>query len=310
MNLGKAKFLVICGILALTTFIVFWPVHNFQFVNFDDHVYITDNPYVYSGLTRIGALWAFTTAYSSNWHPLTWLSHILDCQLFNINPGRHHMVNLLFHIANTMLLFALLLQMTRKTWQSAFVAALFALHPLHVESVAWISERKDVLSTMFWFLTIIAYVSYVSHKGIIRYFLTFMLFALGLTAKPMLVTLPFVLLLLDYWPLERFGKKNLHNLIFEKIPLFILSAVSCMVTVIVQRSGGALESTEAIPLNFRTGNALASYINYIQKTFWPVRLAFFYPHPGPDIESWHVIISLLLLLAASIYIISRRHTHK
>src|SRR4030042_1016876 len=143
MNLGKAKFLVIYAILALTTLIVFWPVRNFQFVNFDDHVYITDNPYVCAGLTRIGAIWAFTTGYSSNWHPLTWLSHMLDCQLFNTDPGRHHIVNLLFHIANTLLLFAVLSQMTRKTWQSVFVAALFALHPLHVESVAWVSERKN-----------------------------------------------------------------------------------------------------------------------------------------------------------------------
>ena len=283
MNLEKAKFLVIYGILALATFVVFWPVHNFQFVNFDDHVYITDNPYVCAGLTRIGTIWAFTTEHSSNWHPLTWLSHMLDCQLFNTDPGWHHIINLLFHIANTLLLFAVLSQMTGKIWQSAFVAALFALHPLHVESVAWVSERKDVLSTMFWFLTMIAYVCYVRHNRIISYLLTIVLFALGLMAKPMLVTLPFVLLLLDYWPLERFGKKTLYHLIFEKIPLFVLSAASCIVTVIVQRSGGALESTEAIPLNFRIANAVVSYAKYIQKTFWPDKACVFLSASGDRI---------------------------
>ncbi len=310
MNLGKVKLLVTYGTLALATFIVFWPVRNFQFVNFDDHVYITDNPYVRAGLTRVGTIWAFTAEYSSNWHPLTWLSHMLDCQLFNTDPGWHHIVNLLFHIINTLLLFSVLSRMTRKTWQSAFVAALFALHPLHVESVAWVSERKDVLSTMFWFLTIMAYVSYVSHKGIFRYLLTLVLFALGLMAKPMLVTLPFVFLLLDYWPLDRFGKKNLHNLIFEKIPLFILSAASCIVTVIVQRSGGAMESTEAMAPNLRIANAVVSYSKYIQKTFWPTKLAFFYPHPAIEFNLLPLLISLSLLLVVSIYVISHFRRHK
>jgi len=310
MNLEKTKFLVICVILALGTFIVFWPVRNFQFINFDDHVYITDNPYVYSGLARTNILWAFTTAYSSNWHPLTWLSHMIDCQLFSTNPGWHHIINLLFHIINTLLLFTFLSQITCKTGQSFFVAALFALHPLHVESVAWVAERKDVLSTMFWFLTIIAYVSYIRHRGIIKYLLIVALFALGLMAKPMLVTLPFVLLLFDYWPIERFKKEKLHYLILEKIPLFIFSAASCIVTVIAQRSGGALESTETIPLGFRMANAILSYAKYIQKTFWPTKLAFFYPHPATEFNLLLLLVSLSLLLAISVYVISQFNKRK
>lgn len=303
-TMNKFRTILIYAILTLATLIVFWPVRNFRFVNFDDHVYITDNPYVCAGLTRIGAIWAFTTNHSSNWHPLTWLSHMLDCQFFGISPGRHHFVNLVFHIINTLSLFAVLLRMTRKAWQSAFVAALFALHPLHVESVAWASERKDVLSTMFWLLTMAAYLHYTKLPNIRRYLSVLLFFALGLMAKPMLVTLPFILLLLDYWPLDSFDKKNFYHLVFEKIPLFVLSAASCITTIIVQHSGGALESTEAIPLGFRIGNAIVSYAKYIQKTFWPAKLAFFYPHPAMEFNLLSLLVSLVLLLAVSIYIIS------
>jgi hypothetical protein len=187
--------------LALATLAVFWQVRSYDFVNYDDLDYVTDNRHVTAGLTRDGIIWAFTTGYFSYWHPLTWLSHMLDCQLFGTNPGWHHLVNLLLHIINTLLLFTVLKRMTGAFWQSAFVAAVFALHPLQVESVAWISERKNVLSAMFWLLTMVLYVRYVERPSTGRYVLTLLVFALGLMTKPMLVTLPFVLLLLDYWPL-------------------------------------------------------------------------------------------------------------
>ena len=199
----KYRTLCIYLALALATLAGYWQVRNCEFVKYDDEQYVTENWHVKAGLTRDSIVWAFTTGHAANWHPLTWLSHMLDCHLFGTNPAWHHFTNLLLHIANTLLLFAVLKRMTAAFWRSAFVAAVFALHPLHVESVAWIAERKDVLSTLFWLLTMIAYVSYVRRPGISRYLLTVVVFALGLMAKPMLVTLPFVLLLLDYWPLER-----------------------------------------------------------------------------------------------------------
>src|SRR4030065_2893848 len=192
-----------CLFLIVVTFAVYWQVSNHQFVNYDDGSYITENPHVKAGLTREGIAWAFTAMHMGNWHPLTWLSHMLDVQLFGLHPGAHHLVNVLFHATNTVLLFLLLLRMTGAYLQSSFVAALFALHPLHVESVAWVAERKDVLSAFFWILTLLFYDGYVKHQGRIRYLLTLCTFALGLMAKHMLVTLPFVLLLLDYWPLAR-----------------------------------------------------------------------------------------------------------
>ncbi|NTW16972.1 MAG: glycosyltransferase family 39 protein, partial [Syntrophaceae bacterium] len=187
----------------ITTLAVFWPVKDHEFINFDDTEYVTENVHVRGGITLKGVTWAFTTFHAGNWHPLTWLSHMLDVQFFGLKAGWHHLMNLLFHIANTLLLFLVLHRMTKALWQSAFVAALFALHPLHVESVAWVAERKDVLSTFFWMLTMGAYVFYVEKPETRRYVLTLFFFALGLMAKPMLVTLPFVLLLLDYWPLKR-----------------------------------------------------------------------------------------------------------
>ena len=183
---------------------VFWQVRNHEFISFDDNEYVTDNLHVKSGLTLSGAIWAFVAMHSNNWHPLTWLSHMLDCELFGLNPSGHHLTSLLFHIANTLLLFLVLKRMTGALWKSSFVAALFALHPLHVESVAWVAERKDVLSTFFWMLTMWAYVRYAKGPRINRYLLVLLFFALGLLSKPMVVTLPFVLLLLDYWPLGRF----------------------------------------------------------------------------------------------------------
>ena len=197
--------LFICILLAAVTFAVYLPVRNYEFLHYDDDVYVTDNKEVQSGLSWHGIEWAFTTGHGANWHPLTWLSLMLDCQLFGVKSGPMHIVNVLFHIANSILLFVVLARMTKGVWQSAFIAGLFALHPLHVESVAWIAERKDVLSTLFWLLTMLAYVRYVERPSAGRYIAVLVLFAMGLLAKPMLVTLPFVLLLLDYWPLGRFS---------------------------------------------------------------------------------------------------------
>ena len=316
--------------LALTTLAVFWQLHNYDFVHYDDNKYITENENVKAGLTTDSITWAFTTGHAVNWHPLTWLSHMLDCQLFGTNPGWHHLTNLLLHITNTLLLFAVLKRMTGALWQSAFVAAAFALHPLHVESVAWISERKDVLSTLFWMLTMAAYQRYVRRPGTSRYLLTLLVFAMGLMAKPMLVTLPFVLLLLDYWPLGRFGlgqavrdtnrpnlqttdaypqRKPFIRLAWEKVPFFILSAISSIVTFLVQRSGGAVTITGILPLKIRIINAFISYLGYIVKCFWPSRLAVYYPHPGEKLSMWHAAVAALLL-AISILVICLAQKHK
>jgi protein O-mannosyl-transferase len=212
----------ICLILTLITFAVFYQVHTFEFVTYDDPHYVSENLNIQTGITLKTIEWAFTTGHAANWHPLTWLSLMLDWQFFDSNPAGYHITNLIFHIANTLLLFLVSKKMTDALWQSVFVAALFALHPLHVESVAWVAERKDVLSTFFWLLTMWAYVYYVNRPNIVRYLSVFLFLALGLMAKPMLVTLPFVLLLLDYWPLERFGKRTVFYLIREKIPFIVL----------------------------------------------------------------------------------------
>ena len=234
--------LVVLG-LTIVPLAVFWQVHTFEFINYDDDKYVSENQHVRSGLALENIIWVFTNEHVGNWHPMTGLSHILDSQLFDLNAGMHHLVNLLFHIANTLLLFIVLKQMTGARWRSAVVAVLFALHPLHVESVAWIAERKDVLSTLFWILTMAAYLHYVKNPKAGKYVLMLISFALGLMAKPMLVTLPFVLLLLDYWPLNRLetdrtGKvkwETCYHLIWEKTPLFILSAISSIITFLVQK---------------------------------------------------------------------------
>ncbi len=313
--------------LVLFTLAVFGQVRNYDFVDIDDYKYVCENEYVKGGLTHNSIVWAFTSDHASNWHPLTWLSHMLDCQLFGLEPGWHHLTNLLLHIISTLLLFGVLKKMTGATWQSAFVAALFALHPLHVESVAWISERKDVLSTVFWMLTMAAYVRYVERRAVGWYLLMLLAFALGLMAKPMLVTLPFVLLLLDYWPLGRisFGGpedkdddkavktylpwQSFFHLVREKIPFFILTAVSSVITYTVQQRGGAIATIEKFPLSFRIRNAIMSYSTYINKTIWPNDLAVFY--------NAHVIVvvkaiaSAAVLLAISILIIylSKKHRY-
>ena len=282
--------------LIIVTFAVYWQVGSYQFVNFDDGKYILENPHVRTGVTAEGFIWAFTSAYASNWHPLTWLSHMLDVQLFGLDPGPHHLVNVLFHAVNTVLLFLLLLRMTGAYWQSVFVAALFALHPLHVESVAWVAERKDVLSAFFWMVTLLLYAWYVKRPGRMRYLLTLCSFALGLMSKPMLVTLPIVLLLLDYWPLGRiqFGQAGLltrkdlasavrkpfpWSLLWEKAPFFVLTAASSIVTIYAQHKGGAMSSIKVVSITFRFINALWAYVLYLVKMVWPVDLAVLYPLP-------------------------------
>ncbi|MDM8517264.1 tetratricopeptide repeat protein [Desulfobacterales bacterium HSG16] len=307
--------LLICLFLVIATIAVYGQVREFSFVNLDDNLYLTDRPYVLAGITIDGVIWAFHTIDASNWHPLTWLSHMLDVELYGMNPGQHHITNVLFHIANTLLLFFVLKRMTRNLWQSSFVAALFALHPLHVESVAWIAERKDVLSTFFWLTTMWMYMRYIEYPGIKRYLQVLICFTLGLLSKPMLVTLPFVLILMDYWPLRRlrisicelkiqnFSEQssmlNLNSLILEKLPFFALTLVSCIVTFFAQKSGGAVVSMEVYSFNMRIANALASYVSYLYKTIWPYQLIVSYPHPGM-LPLWKATLACLLLILISL----------
>jgi len=290
---------LICLALALVTIGVYWQVHGFDFVNYDDPDYVTENAMVKSGVTLEGIAWAFTHSHAGNWHPLTWISHMVDCQLFGLHAGGPHLVNVLFHAANAILLFLLLQRMTGAQGRSAIVAGLFALHPLHVESVAWIAERKDVLSTFLGLLSLHAYVSYVQRllqerfasaqpaeaKSKFEYWLALIFFALSLMAKPMLVTLPFVLLLLDYWPLSRIahvgwrtlGTRQAGRLVLEKWPWFALAAALSVVTFFVQKGAGAVLGIEHFPFSWRLANAVTSYFDYILKAFWPVHLTVFYP---------------------------------
>jgi len=328
---NKYRILLLHLALALTTFAVFYQVCNHAFINYDDPGYVTANHHVKAGLTPRTIAWAFTTSHAGNWHPLTWLSHMLDCHLFRTNPRWHHLTNLLLHIMNTLLLFAVLRRMTLALWHSAFVAAAFALHPLHVQSVAWIAERKDVLSTLFWMLTMAAYLRYIEHPRISRYLLTLLVFALGLMAKPMLVSLPFVLILLDYWPLRRlqlrpknaskalpnpksptptFKKLPPSRLFVEKISLFVLAVLSSVITLIVQQKGGAIKTAETFSWIVRTANALIAYVTYIAKTIWPARLAIFYPHPGRAVSMSQALLAALLLLAISAYVVWLARTRK
>jgi|LQYC01.1.fsa_nt_gi Tfp pilus assembly protein PilF len=306
--LTKNKGIFIYLLLILGIFSVYGQATNFKFLNYDDYLYVTDNPHVRAGLTIKELKWALTdTSTTGNWHPLTWISHMLDCQLFGMNPGKHHSTSVLFHTANSLLLFIVLRKMTGKLWQSGFAAVFFALHPLHVESVAWISERKDVLSAFFWMCTMLSYLWYVNHPEIKRYLLTLFLFILGLMAKSMVITLPFVLLLIDYWPLCRFRMKKEEDtvnnvrkkfltttLVFEKIPFLLISAVAGLVAVFSQHSGNAIAPLSKFPIGMRITNALVSYSTYIEKTIWPHDLAFFYPYQKIT-EEWKVAAACLVL---------------
>jgi protein O-mannosyl-transferase len=298
--------LLINAALAASTLLVYWQVHSFDFVSFDDSSYVYRNPHVISGLTMNNVVWAFSSGHASNWHPLTWLSHMLDCQLFGLRPGPMHLVNVILHIANTLLLFLLLKSLTGRLWRSAFVAAVFAMHPMHVESVAWIAERKDVLSTLFLLLTLLAYVCYARHAGKWRYVLTATLFACGLLTKPMLVTLPVLMLLLDYWPLGRLGKRTL----VEKIPFFALSAASSILTFLVQRAGGSLVDNAFLPLQKRLANAVLSYARYIGKLFWPENLAAYYPLDAGKVSLWLAVICAIIGIVISILAIRYGRKHK
>jgi protein O-mannosyl-transferase len=317
-------------LLVLLTLALYWPATSHDFVDYDDNVYMLENTHVTSGLTLGNSLWAFRSGYAANWHPITWLSHMLDCQLFGLKPGGHHFINLLLHSLNAALVFVLLRQITGATWRSLLMAALFAVHPLRVESVAWVAERKDVLSGFFGLLALMAYARYAlgqspkskvqslkseggrqkaaisetqratrnSQHAIRFYLLSLSFFALGLMSKPMLVTWPFVMLLLDYWPLGRTAECGLRiaepgavsagqrralpwtKLVWEKAPFVAVAAAVSIVTFLVQRHGGAMEAVENLPLGARAGNALISYWRYLGKLFWPTNMAVFYPHPG------------------------------
>src|SRR5271157_3998028 len=263
--------------LLLAIFAIYAQVVGFDFINFDDDLYITHNHQVLNGISAQGLKWALTSGDKANWFPVTRISEMLDGQLFGLRSGWHHLENVAWHALATVLLFAFLYRATSARWRSAFVAFLFALHPLHVESVAWVAERKDVLGAFFWFLTLWAYVRYAERPLAGRYRLVLLCFCLGLMSKPMVVTLPIVLVLLDVWPLRRWSPKTPR--LKEKIPFFILSAAMAVVTYLVQRSGSAVRALTAMPLGLRIENALTSYIVYIGKMFWPAGLAVFYPYP-------------------------------
>lgn len=309
------RVVTVVAILA-ATIAVYGQLRGHAFLSLDDPLYVRNNRIVQGGLTAEGAGWAFSTPSVGNWHPLTWLSHMADVSLFGMDPGRHLLVNVAFHAANTLLLLFLLYRMTGGFGRSAFVAALFALHPLHVESVAWISERKDVLSGFFFLATLIAYVRYCRKPGWKAFVPVVLLFALGLMAKPMLVTLPFVLLLLDYWPLRRTALSPdpvdpvpYRRLATEKSLLFLMSLGSCIVTAIVQARGGAMKSLDAIPMSARLLNIPVAYVRYLGKTVLPVDLAVEYPHPGSALPAWEAAAALLFLAAVSFLAIraARRH---
>jgi len=350
LNLRKEYFIIF--LLIATTAISYWQLKNNDFINLDDPQYITENLRVKAGLTVESVKWAFASTQAHNWHPLTWLSHMLDVQLFGLNAGWHHVTNLILHIANTILLFLVFYRMTKGLWQSALVAALFALHPLHVESVAWASERKDVLSALFWILTIGAYSYYTERRALWRYLLTLLFFTLGIMSKPMVVTLPFVLILMDYWPLGRFqlpspkladqekstkpakrkrkGKKiskseiietsqkqrtteptnlwsRLAELVREKIPFFIVSAISCVITVVAQKD--AIYSVSELPLGYRVSNAIVSYAHYLIKMILPVNLSVFYLQLGQT-PAWQVFAAVVLLIFVTIPVIITTRKYK
>jgi tetratricopeptide (TPR) repeat protein len=306
--IGLRAYATLLVLVALTLF-VYAPVVDHQFLSWDDPQYITDNPHVLGGLTWPGVRWAFTAYYASNWHPLTWLSHMADVEWYGVMAGPAHLTNVVMHVATTAVLFLVLLQTTRAWAPSAFVAAMFAVHPLHVESVAWIAERKDVLSTLLWAFTVWAYAIYTRKPGWTRGLAVCGVFVLALLAKPMVVTLPFVLLLLDIWPLGRLRlddrrigwrehRVTAGKLVREKVPLFVLAAASSGVTFYAQRQGGAVAEFEALPFGTRMANAVVTYFVYLQKMFWPARLAPFYPYgqtPAPLL-----IGSALGLLAVSL----------
>ena len=310
--------IIACLVLAVLTLIVFFQVRTHDFTVMDDFGFIVENSHIKEGLSLKSLSWAFTTIYPDYWHPMPWLSHMLDYELFGLNPGAYHLNSLLLHIINTILLYLTLMRMTKAYWKSAFVAGLFALHPLHVESVAWLTARKDLLSTLFLIMTIWAYTYYSERPGIGRYLLVFVCFVLGIMSKPMLVTLPFVLLLLDYWPLCRlnhgtskcsyqiqgpeqdpvFAKSAVTRLILEKLPLFAVTIISVLLISLSRQSEIVFISTQSRPMMLRVSNALVSYAAYIGKTLYPHHLAIFYPFRS-ILPAWQVTGALFLLVIIS-----------
>lgn len=311
---------LVCGLLVLVTIVAYEGVRHNDFVSIDDPLYITHNRRVLDGLSVAGLVWAFTTDEASNYHPLTWLSHMLDVELFGTRAAGHHLSSLLLHSAASLILFAVLRRMTQAFWCSALVAAIFALHPLHVESVAWAAERKDVLAAFFWMVTLYAYAAYADRPGWVRYACVLLSLLLGLLAKPMLVTLPFVLILLDHWPLGRRSRTNdephplgrprfaTGRLIAEKVPLMILAAASALATYQIQHDTGAMDTTA---LGLRLANAITSYTGYLAKWLWPVDLAVLYPFPMHGIPAWKTARSALLIggITAAAVVFGRRRPY-
>ena len=311
---------IICVLLGVLILAVYWKVQYHEFVNYDDGRYITENKHI-RDFSKENFIWAFTSSYAANWHPITWLSHMLDIRLYGLNPKGHHLTSLALHIANSLLLFLVFARMTGSIWRSCFVASLFAFHPINIESVAWAAERKNVLSTFFWLLTMWAYVHYIQKRNLARYSTVVLFFALGLMSKAMLVTLPFVLLLLDYWPLKRFEiahlkrifsgdtqnqieyKQKLLNLIFEKIPLLFLVVGSCIVTLSGQKLAGAIVSIETVQTTTRISNALVSYLVYLEKMMWPKDFSVFYPYPFGESYMWKGLVSGFVLTGITIIIL-------
>jgi protein O-mannosyl-transferase len=325
---SRYRTLLVCLALALGTLAIYWPARHYSFVDYDDNDYVFNNPTVRAGLTWWGLVWAFVDQHANNWHPVTWLSHMLDCQLFGLDAGAHHMVNVLFHCANAVLLLLLLNSATGAFWRSAFVAALFAWHPLRVESVAWISERKDVLSGFFFMLTLWMYVLHVKREAVpftaksdetpppqnslpprrfFFYRLALGFFVLGLLSKPMLVTVPLILLLIDFWPLNRFasfgqhpsGTKVVKSLLVEKIPFFSFSIIVGIITFFAQRAGGATNAGPHLGFFSRIGEAVIEYLDYLEKIFWPRNLTVLYLRPD-SINVGSFFVALLVLTAISI----------
>ena len=313
--------IIICFFLVMANAVVYWQVSHYDFINFDDDVYITENRHVQSGLKQDEIIWSFRLSNKNNtyWHPLTWMSHMLDVQLYGIDPGRHHMTNVLIHITSSIILFLVCHQMTGALWQSAFVASLFAIHPINVESVAWVAERKNVLSTLFGMLALGCYVYYAAKPNFAKYLLLLIVFTLGLLSKPMLVTLPFLLLLLDYWPLERlkfrfltrgkrrrtqpsipsnFQKTNICYLVVEKFPLLVLSMASVYLSSLSLQGQAEFKNLDDVAMMLRIANALTSYLEYIAKLIWPQNLAVFYPYPEA-VPLWKAASALVILTGLS-----------
>lgn len=303
--------LILCLVLVTCTLALYNGVNQNGFVNYDDDVYVTANRHVQVGLSWSTIRWAFTTFGAANWHPLTWISHALDYQLFKLNPAGHHYTNVLLHCANVVLLFLLLVEGTGRVSRSLVVVAIFAVHPLNVESVAWAAERKNVLSMLFLLLALWAYQRYARKPSVARYAGVALLFACGLMAKPQVITLPFLLLLWDYWPLQRMALGSDRGaadrspgwLLLEKVPLLALSGASAVVTLLAQRAGGAVRSVIEYPLTVRIENAVGAYFDYVGRLFWPLRLAPMYPHPGDSLRAWQIAVAALFLIAATVLVL-------